>query len=163
MPALCIARDWLATGPTYESPEHKEDADHDPGLYSCQSLGFGNVGGDGVEYVDQNKENCDQKCHPARHNVRRDEEGDPADNDEHSWRQIAGDDVVWDLPLERHLEARHRVVPGDGDVVLLLLRKFSDLDGVVEHGANLGVRSDELVNKHHLAVVVVEGSNLIGR
>ena len=68
-----------------------------------------------------------------------------------------------DLPLQCHLEARHRVVPGDGDVVLFLFRKFSDLDGVVEYGANLGVRSDELVNKHHLAVVVVEGSNLIQR
>ena len=66
------------------------------------------------------------------------------------------------LPLQGHLEARHRVVPGDGDVVLFLFWKFSDLHGVVEHGTYLGIRSNELVNKHHLAVVVVEGSNLIG-
>ena len=66
-----------------------------------------------------------------------------------------------DFPLQRHLEAGHGVVPGDGDVVLFLFRKFSDLDGVVEHGTNLGVGSNELVNKHHLAIVVVEGSNLI--
>ena len=35
---------------------------------------------------------------PARNNVSRDEKGDPTDDDEHGGGEIAGDDVVGDLP-----------------------------------------------------------------
>ena len=49
---------------TYQSPEDKEDTSNDPGFYSCESLSLGNIGGDGVEDIDKNKENSDEQSHP---------------------------------------------------------------------------------------------------
>ena len=60
------------------------------------------------------------------------------------------------FPLESHLEPRHGVVPGQGHVVLLVFGQSSDLDGVVQDGPDLRVVCDELVNKDHLAVIVIE-------
>ena len=60
------------------------------------------------------------------------------------------------FPLQRHLEPGHGVVPGEGHVVLVVLRQGPDLDGVVQHRPDLRVVGDELVNEDHLAVIVVE-------
>ena len=60
------------------------------------------------------------------------------------------------FPLQSHLEPRHGVVPSQGHVVLLVFGKSSDLDGVVQDGPDLSVVCDELVNKDHLAVIVIE-------
>ena len=49
---------------TYQSPKDKEHTPNDPGFYSCESLSLGNVGGDGVEDIDKNKENSDEQSHP---------------------------------------------------------------------------------------------------
>jgi hypothetical protein len=59
--------------PTHESPKHKEDAGEHPGLYCCQTLSLGGVGGDGVEDVDQDQEQGDEQGHPAWNNVRGDD------------------------------------------------------------------------------------------
>ena len=58
---------------TYESPKHKEYTGEHPGLYCCQPLSLGGVGGDGVEDVDQHQEQGDQQGHPARNDVRWDD------------------------------------------------------------------------------------------
>ena len=65
------------------------------------------------------------------------------------------------FPPQCQLEARHGVVPGDGDIVLLRLGELLDLHGVVEHGPDLGlILVLELVHKDHLCVVVVEAPDL---
>ena len=52
---------------TYQGSEHKENAAYHPGLYSRQALSFGNVGGDCIKDVNQNKKDCNQKCHPGKY------------------------------------------------------------------------------------------------
>ena len=43
--------------------EDKEDTCDDPGLKSVETVSLGGVGGDGVEYVDENQEECDEQGH----------------------------------------------------------------------------------------------------
>ena len=62
------------SSPTHKSPKHKEDAGEHPGLYCCQTLSLGCVGGDGVEDVDQHQEQGDQERHPPWNDVRRNDE-----------------------------------------------------------------------------------------
>ena len=56
-----------------QSPKHKEDACQHPCLDSGESLRLGSVGGDVVEDVNQHQEQGDEKGHPARYHVHRDE------------------------------------------------------------------------------------------
>ena len=43
-----------------QDPEHVDDAGHHPGLHRGQALRLWSIGGDGVEDVDQHKEQCHQ-------------------------------------------------------------------------------------------------------
>ena len=47
--------------------KYEEYADNYPSLNCRESLGLGNVGGDGVEYIQQNKKYSNQQCHPKIH------------------------------------------------------------------------------------------------
>ena len=96
---------------TNQGPEDKQDACNDVGLDSCEPLGLGDVGGDGVEDVDQDEEHRDEHRHPAGDVIRRDEEADPGDADEHGGGEVVGDDVVVNLPRQPHLETRHGIFP----------------------------------------------------
>ncbi len=49
--------------PTYKSSEDEENTDNDPGLDGGETLGLGDVGGDGVEDVHQHQEHRDQQGH----------------------------------------------------------------------------------------------------
>ena len=55
---------------------------------------LGGVGGDGVEDVDEDKEEGDKEGHPARDDVHRNQEGNPGDNHKQSctnywiWKQM---------------------------------------------------------------------------
>ena len=48
---------------------------------------LGGVGGDGVEDVDEDKEEGDEESHPARNHVHRNQEGDPGHNNKQTWRR----------------------------------------------------------------------------
>ena len=61
------------SSPTHESSKHKEDAGEHPGLYCCQTLSLGCVGGDVIEDVDQDQEQGDEERHPPRDYVHGDE------------------------------------------------------------------------------------------
>ena len=50
---------------THQSSEHKKNTNNDESFDGSKSFCLWNIGGDGVENVDQNKENCDQQSHPA--------------------------------------------------------------------------------------------------
>ena len=51
---------------TYEGSEHEEDTADDPGLYSRQTLRFGDICSYCIKDVDQNKKDCNQKRHPGK-------------------------------------------------------------------------------------------------
>ena len=69
---------------TNQGPEDKQDAGDDVGLDRCEPLCLGDVGGDGVEDVDEDEKYGNEYCHPAGDVVWGDEETDPGDHDEHS-------------------------------------------------------------------------------
>ena len=47
---------------------------------------LGGVGGDGVEDVDEDEEECDEESHSAGNHVHRNEEGNPGHDDKQTWR-----------------------------------------------------------------------------
>ncbi len=79
-------------------------------LVSLSLSHLGDIGGDGVEDVDEDEEDGDEEGHPAGDDGGRDQEGDPRDDDEHARGEVVGDDVVGDLAAEGQLKAGHRVV-----------------------------------------------------
>ena len=83
---------------TNQGPEDKQDAGDDVGLDRCEPLCLGDVGGDGVEDVDEDEEHGDEESHPARHILRGDEEADPGHQHEHGGGQVPRDQVVGYLP-----------------------------------------------------------------
>ena len=95
---------------TNQGPEDKQDAGDDVGLDRREPLRLGDVGGDGVEDVDEDEEHGDEQRHPAGHDVGGDEEADPGDDDEHAGGEVARDDVVRHLPPQRQLKPRHGVI-----------------------------------------------------
>ena len=46
---------------------------------------LGGVGGDGVEDVDEDEEECDEESHPAGNHVHRNEEGYPGHDNKQTW------------------------------------------------------------------------------
>lgn len=88
-----------------------------------QTLCFGDICGDGVEYVDQDKEYGDQERHPSRDHVRRDQERDPGHHDKHSGGEVTRDDVV------RHLQWRKCTY-----IILFFVRKKSIFKSKLEKG-----------------------------
>ena len=50
---------------THQSSEHKKNTNNDESFDCGQSLSLWNIGGDGVENVDQNQKYRDQQSHPA--------------------------------------------------------------------------------------------------
>ena len=79
---------------TYQSTKYKNDTDYDERFNCSESISFGDVAGDAVEYVNKDKEDSDKDSHPARDTFRRNQEADPRDDDEHSSRKIVGYDIV---------------------------------------------------------------------
>ena len=57
-----------------QSGKHKENAGQHPGFNSSQTLRLGCVGGDVVEDVDQDQEQCHQQSHATRNNIWRNKE-----------------------------------------------------------------------------------------
>ena len=49
---------------TNQGAEYKQDAGDDVCLDGCEPLGLGDVGGDGVEDIDQHQEYRDEQRHP---------------------------------------------------------------------------------------------------
>ena len=94
---------------TNQGAEDKQDAGDDVCLDGCESLGLGDVGGDGVEDVDEDEEHGDEESHPAGHILRGDEEADPGHQHEHGRGQVPRDQVVGDLPPQHHLKPGHRI------------------------------------------------------
>ena len=95
---------------TNQGPEHKYDADDDKRLYGSEAVRPGDVAGDAVKDVDEDKEHCNEDGHPPWHALRGHEEADPGHDDKHAGREVVGDDVVRHLAPQRHLETRHRIV-----------------------------------------------------
>ena len=94
---------------TNQGPEDKQDAGDDVGLDRCEPLGLGDVGGDGVEDVDEDQEHGDQQRHAPGHILRGDEEADPGHQHEHGGGQVPGDQVGGNLPPQHHLKPGHRI------------------------------------------------------
>ena len=65
IPPLLRLDDLEDEGVLGQDPEHVDDAGHHPGLHRGQALRLWSIGGDGVEDVDQHKEQCHQQCHAA--------------------------------------------------------------------------------------------------
>ena len=55
---------------------------------------LGGVGGDGVEDVDEDKEEGDEESHPARNHVHRNQERDPGHNNKQTWRRTGMRNLV---------------------------------------------------------------------
>ena len=51
---------------THQRSEHKKNTNNDESFDCSESFCLGNVGGDGVENVDQNQKYRDQQSHPAQ-------------------------------------------------------------------------------------------------
>ena len=64
------------------------------------------------------------------------------------------------LPPQCQLEASHGVVACEGLVVLLGQGELLDQDRIIQHRADLRVRGNKLINKHHLGIVVIKRPNL---
>ena len=95
---------------TQKCKKDKYDANNDESFNSCETISLRNVVCDAIEDVDKTKEHSDENGHSARNTLRRHQEADPGDNDEHASREVVGDDVVGHLPLEGELEPSHRVI-----------------------------------------------------
>ena len=54
---------------------------------------LGGVGGDGVEDVDEDKEEGDEESHPARNHVHRNQERDPGHNNKQTWRRTRDEEL----------------------------------------------------------------------
>ena len=63
-----------------------------------------------VKNVDQDQEKCDQEGHATRDSVHRHQETNPGNADEHSRGQVAVDQILSRVPLERHLKPCQRKV-----------------------------------------------------
>ena len=61
IPPLLRLDDLEDEGVLGQDPEHVDDAGHHPGLHRGQTLRLWSIGGDGVEDVDQHKEQSDKK------------------------------------------------------------------------------------------------------
>ena len=94
---------------TNQGPEDKQDAGDDVGLDRCEPLCLGDVGGDGVEDVDEDEEHGDEESHAAGHILRGDEEADPGHQHEHGGGQVPRDQVGGNLPPQHHLKPGHRI------------------------------------------------------
>ena len=61
----------------------------------------------GVEHIDKDEAEGDEKDDPGRDDVGGDEEGDPGHGDEHGGGQVDGEDEGAERPRELHLESVH--------------------------------------------------------
>ena len=75
-------------GISHECPKDKEHARNHPGGDGSHALGVGGDVGDGVENVDQHKEERDEEGHAARHHLWRNEEADPGHHHKESTWQV---------------------------------------------------------------------------
>ena len=93
-----------------KSPKYKQDASQHPDFNGCESFGFGRVCVDVIEDVDEDKEDSDEDGHSTRNTLRRHQEADPRDYDEHTRGEVVGDDVVGHLTMQYQLESSHRII-----------------------------------------------------
>ena len=64
----------------------------------------------GVEDVDQHQKQCDQEGHAPGNGVHRHQETYPRNADEHSWGQVAVDQILSWVPLKGNLKSCQREV-----------------------------------------------------
>ena len=75
------------------------------------TFSFRSIRSDSVEDVDEDQKESDKERHPARDDIRRNNEADPGDDHEKTRGKVVGDQVVGDVAVEDHLEASHTEVP----------------------------------------------------
>ena len=105
---------------TYQCTKDKHDTDDDKRFNGCETIGSWNVAGDAIEDVDKDEEDSDEDGHPARNTLRRHEEADPGDNDEHTGGEVVGHNVVGHLPVQRQLEPRHGIISWKYRIVIII-------------------------------------------